>query len=261
MLIKNKKFMHKIEEKNQTHNILLDLKNISLTIDGKKILENISLTLEKGKIKTLIGINGGGKTTLARIIIGALKASSGKITKQKNIKIGHMPQKIQVDKTIPMSVMDFIKLVNDNDLDGNLQSWCKRLKIENILNNQIHEISGGQLQKILFLQAVCGNNDILILDEPTQFMDISAINEFYKILEELRISTNCAILLISHDLHLVMQKTDMVYCINRHVCCHGKPEDIHQHPEYLSLLNNSAQLKSNSEIAFYSHNHDHIHKI
>ena len=253
--------MHKIEEKNQTHNILLDLKNISLAIDGKKILENISLTLEKGKIKTLIGINGGGKTTLARIIIGALKASSGKIIKQKNIKIGHMPQKIQVDKTIPMSVMDFIKLVNDNDLDENLQSWCKRLKIENILNNQIHEISGGQLQKILFLQAVCGNNDILILDEPTQFMDISAINEFYKILEELRMSTNCGILLISHDLHLVMQKTDMVYCINRHVCCHGKPEDIHQHPEYLSLINNSAQLKSNSEIAFYSHNHDHIHKI
>ena len=125
--------MHKIEEKNQTHDILLDLKNISLTIDGKKILENISLTLEKGKIKTLIGINGGGKTTLARIIIGALKASSGKITKQKNIKIGHMPQKIQVDKTIPMSVMGFIKLVNDNDLDENLQSWCKRLKIENIL--------------------------------------------------------------------------------------------------------------------------------
>jgi len=261
MLVKNKKFMHKIEEKNQAHNILLDLKNISLNIDGKKILENISLTLEKGKIKTLIGINGGGKTTLARIIIGALKASSGKITKQKNIKIGHMPQKIQVDKTIPMSVMDFIKLVNDNDLDENLQSWCKRLKIENILNNQIHEISGGQLQKILFLQAVCGNNDILILDEPTQFMDISAINEFYKILEELRLSTNCGILLISHDLHLVMQKTDMVYCINRHVCCHGKPEDIHQHPEYLSLINKSAQLKSNSEIAFYSHNHDHTHKI
>ena len=79
--------MHKIEEKNQTHNILLDLKNISLTIDGKKILENISLTLEKGKIKTLIGINGGGKTTLARIIIGALKPSSGKITKQKNVTI------------------------------------------------------------------------------------------------------------------------------------------------------------------------------
>ncbi len=125
MLVKNKKFMHKIEEKNQAHNILLDLKNISLNIDGKKILENISLTLEKGKIKTLIGINGGGKTTLARIIIGALKASSGKITKQKNIKIGHMPQKIQVDKTIPMSVIDFIKLVNDKNLDDNLHMFLE----------------------------------------------------------------------------------------------------------------------------------------
>jgi zinc transport system ATP-binding protein len=101
--------MNKSVEKNN----LLELKNINLTIDGNKILENISLSLEKGKIKTLIGINGGGKTTLARIIIGAVKASSGEIIKQKNIKIGHMPQKIQVDKTIPMSVMDFIKLVND----------------------------------------------------------------------------------------------------------------------------------------------------
>jgi ABC-type uncharacterized transport system ATPase subunit len=100
-------------------NNLLELKNINLTIDDNKILENISLTLEKGKIKTLIGINGGGKTTLARIIIGAVKASSGKVIKQKNIKIGHMPQKIQVDKTIPMSVIDFIKLVNYDDLDNN----------------------------------------------------------------------------------------------------------------------------------------------
>ena len=242
-------------------NNLLELKNINLTIDGHKILENISLSLEKGKIKTLIGINGGGKTTLARIIIGAIKASHGEIIKQKNIKIGHMPQKIQVDKTIPMTVLDFIKLVNDKNLDDNLQSWCRRLKIENILNKQIHEISGGQLQKILFLQAVCGNNDLLILDEPTQFMDISAVNEFYKILEEIRTASNCGILLISHDLHLVMQKTDMVYCLNRHLCCQGKPEDINKHPEYLALLDNSLQFKNGSEIAFYSHHHDHIHKI
>jgi zinc transport system ATP-binding protein len=244
-------------------NNLLELKNISLTIDGNKILENISLCLEKGKIKTLIGINGGGKTTLARIIIGAINASTGEIKKQKNIKIGHMPQKIQVDKTIPMTVIDFIKLVNNNNLDENFYSWCHRLKIENILNNQIHEISGGQLQKILFLQAVCGNNDLLILDEPTQFMDISAINEFYKILEEIRVAKNCGILLISHDLHLVMQKTDIVYCVNRHICCHGTPEDINQHPEYLSLLDKKiSSIKNNktTEIGFYTHHHDHDHK-
>jgi len=172
-----------------------------------------------------------------------------------------MPQKIQVDKTIPMTVIDFIKLVNNDTLDDNLQSWGRRLKIENILKKQIHEISGGQLQKILFLQAVCGNNDLLILDEPTQFMDISAVNEFYKILEEIRTACDCGILLISHDLHLVMQKTDMVYCLNRHLCCQGKPEDINKHPEYLSLIDNSSQLKNNSAIAFYSHHHDHIHKI
>jgi zinc transport system ATP-binding protein len=62
-------------------------------------------------------------------------------------------------------------------------------------------------------------------------------------------------------LHLVMQKTDMVYCLNRHLCCQGKPEDINKHPEYLALLDNSLEFKNGSEIAFYSHHHDHIHKI
>lgn len=240
---------------------LLALNNISLKIDNNQILENISLTLNCGEITTLIGINGGGKTSLARVIIGAIKPSSGNILLNKNLKIGHMPQKINIDKTIPLDVLGFIKLTNNNKLSPNFDSWCERLKISSILNHQIHEISGGQLQKVLFLQSICGLNDILILDEPTQFMDISAVNEFYKIVDEFRQIINCAILLISHDLHLVMQKTDIVYCINKHVCCHGKPEHINQHPEYLSLLG-AKKLNENSvsEISFYSHQHDHIHK-
>ena len=242
---------------------LLELKNISLKINENTILENISLTLNRGEITTLIGINGGGKTSLARIIIGAIKPSSGNIYKHKKLKIGHMPQKINIGKTIPMDVLEFINLTNKKKLPENFKIWSERLKINDILHYQIHDISGGQLQKVLFLQSICSENDILILDEPTQYMDINAVNEFYKIVNEFRKINNCAILLISHDLHMVMQKTDMVYCINKHLCCYGKPEHINQHPEYLSLLGSGELYQHKnivSEISFYSHRHDHIHK-
>lgn len=243
---------------------LIELQNISYQIDNYQILSDISLSLNRGEITTLIGINGGGKTTLARIIIGAIKPNSGTFNKEVGLKIGHMPQKIHIDKTIPMDVMNFIQLTNQNCLSDNFNSWCERLKISHLLNQQIHSISGGQLQKILFLQSIANQNDILILDEPTQFMDISAVNEFYKIVNEYRKINNCAVLLISHDLHLVMQKSDWVYCINKHVCCHGKPEQINQHPEYLVLFGNEKNLdgyKNNiSEISFYSHHHDHFHQ-
>jgi len=239
---------------------LIELQNISLNINNTEILTNISLKINRNEITTLIGINGSGKTSLARIIIGSLASTNGKIISAKNLKIGHMPQKINISKTIPLDVFSFIKLTNQNKLSNNFFSWCDRLKISNILNHQIRDISGGQLQKVLFLQAIANQRDILILDEPTQYMDLSAVNEFYKIIDEYRKINNCGVLLISHDLHLVMQKTDMVYCINRHLCCFGKPEHINQHPEYLALLGESESKKTKiNQISFYTHHHDHEH--
>jgi zinc transport system ATP-binding protein len=239
---------------------LIEFKNISLKINNQEILSDISLQINRQEIVTIIGINGSGKTSLARIIIGSLKPTSGKITFAKNLKIGHLPQKINIDKTIPLDVLSFIKLINQNKLSADFYSWCDRLKITNILNHQIRDISGGQLQKVLFLQAIANHCDLLILDEPTQYMDLNAVNEFYKIIDEYRKQYNCGVLLISHDLHLVMQKTDMVYCINRHLCCFGKPEHINQHPEYLALLGENQQDKNNiNQISFYTHHHDHQH--
>ena len=239
---------------------LLQLQNINLKIENNTILDNISLTLNKGEIATLIGINGGGKTSLARIIIGALKPNSGKIIYSPKIKIGYLPQKVSIDKTIPFDCLNFIKFFNPKiKIDNIFKTWCERLKVNDILNKSIHEISGGQLQKIILLQMLLEKNDLLILDEPTQFMDIAAVNEFYIILKEAITANNCGILLISHDLHLVMQKSQMVYCLNRHICCFGKPQDISNHPEYLSFINNNAN--ANLEIGFYEHFHDHRHLI
>lgn len=222
---------------------LVELKNIGLKIDKKQIIDGVSLQLKRGKITTLIGPNGGGKTSLARILLGIIKPTSGKVLSMQKIKIGYMPQKLDLEKNIPISARDFVELENAaTDL-----KLAKRLNIEKILDKQIHDLSGGQLQKILLLRALSGKPDLLVLDEPTQYMDIAGIIEFYQILEEVRKESQCTILLISHDLHLVMQKTDFVFCINHHICCHGAPEDVNQHPEYLSLF------------GVYQHQHNHRH--
>lgn len=234
--------------------MIAKLDNISFSTNGKNILQGINLALEKGKITTLIGPNGGGKTSIARILLGILKPNSGKVTRKNKVKIGYMPQKIVVDKTIPMTAKNFIKTsINEVKFNKNLQSLAKKLNIDQILDQQIHNLSGGQMQKILFLRSLVNNPDLLVLDEPTQYMDIAAIQEFYLIIDEVRKAKNCAILMISHDLNMVMQQTDLVFCVNNHICCHGSPESINQHPEYLSLFGSKGSL------AIYQHHHDHDH--
>lgn len=230
---------------------IIELKNVGLKIGRQQIIDKISLQLKRGKITTLIGPNGGGKTSIARVLLGILKHSSGEILRDSKIKIGYMPQKIEIDRTIPLTARHFITLC-DNKIKID-PALVARLNLEKILDKQVHDLSGGQLQKVLFLRALTNNPDLLVLDEPTQYMDIAAIEDFYKIIEEVRTNSNCAILLISHDLHMVMQKTDFVFCVNHHVCCHGAPQDIDQHPEYLSLFGNRGT------VALYQHNHDHKH--
>jgi len=235
---------------------ILKLKNIKLAINGQEVLRDINLDLQKGKITTLIGPNGGGKTSLARIVVGVISATFGEVQKDAAIKIGYMPQKIELDRTIPMRVYDFLQLstrkISATKIDEFISKFS-RLNLAGILQKQIHEISGGQLQKVLFLRTIIAEPDLLVLDEPTQYMDIAAVEEFYRVLDELRNQSQCAILLISHDLLMVMQKTDFVFCINRHICCHGAPESVNEHPEYLALFGRSREL------AVYQHHHDHKH--
>lgn len=237
---------------------LASLENIGLRINSQQIISQISLTLKKGEITTLIGPNGGGKTSIARILLGVLKPTSGKIQKDTKLKVGYMPQKLVIDKTIPMTVDGFLKLSTHKVVfDDEINNLIMRLKLNQILNKQIHDLSGGQMQKVLFLRSIINKPNLLVLDEPTQYMDISASEEFYQIIDEIRKSQHCAILLISHDLYMVMQKTDFVFCVNHHICCHGSPESIHQHPEYLSLFGNRSIV--GKSLAVYQHHHDHKH--
>lgn len=239
---------------NKKQEIKAYLKDVSLTINNQQILKNINLELRSGQITTLIGPNGGGKTCIARILARILKPTEGEVFIENLSKIGYMPQKFAIEKTIPLRVTDFLNLGDGQDKNI-LEKAIKRLDIENILEKSIHKISGGELQKILFAKTLSANPDILILDEPASYMDVGAEAEFYRIIEELKEENNCAILIISHDLHIVMQTTNQVVCINRHICCEGTPEIISDHPEYLSLFGKHKI----DNIAIYSHHHDHKH--
>jgi zinc transport system ATP-binding protein len=258
---------------------LIELKKISLKINQEKIINDISLHLKKGQITTLIGPNGGGKTSIAKIALQLITPTSGKVIVSKKIMRGYMPQKINLDKSFAISAIDFIGLAKKNFIvDNYLNELCDRLEIKKILNHRLHDLSGGQLQKILFLRAIIGKPDFIVLDEPTQYMDINGIAEFYHILNDIRNSQHCAILLVSHDLNFVMQKSDEVICVNTHICCHGSAESLIKNPQYLALFtknfkniensnfqeistNKSANYSSelSDEIAIYKHSHDHHH--
>jgi zinc transport system ATP-binding protein len=239
--------------------VLASLKNISLQLNDQQILKDISLEIKKGEITTLIGPNGGGKTSIARILIGILKPSSGKVFIQKNTKIGYIPQRLEIEKTIPLRVIDFLKLSTQTNSEEQLITIAKKVGINNILQKSLHQISGGQMQKTLLARALMNNPEILVLDEPTSNMDISAQAEFYDLIEAISKQEHCAILLISHDLHIVMQKTNQVICVNHHICCEGSPESINSHPEYLSLFSQRGKLDKVNNIAIYPHHHDHQH--
>ncbi|MFT5083758.1 MAG: zinc transport system ATP-binding protein [Lentisphaeria bacterium] len=233
---------------------LVSLDKVGFVANGKTILKNISFDIERRQITTVIGPNGAGKSTLVKILVGLLNANSGSISSQRNICIGYVPQKLSMDISLPMKVSRFLSLANVKK-----QAYVDALQlfsINHLRDQQMHKLSGGEMQRVLLARAVARNPDLLVLDEPLQGVDVTGQIELYRLIASLRDSLDCAILMISHDLHLVMAQTDSVICLNQHMCCHGQPESVSQHPEYLKLFGKHA-----ADIAVYTHDHDHHHDI
>lgn len=222
------------------------------------MLDHVSLSVKSQEIVTLIGPNGSGKTTLSRVLLGLQQPDSGAIERKENLVVGYMPQKLVVDRVLPLTVRRFLRLQGDDrhlrDL-SRIMEVAEMLSITHLLSNQIHDISGGELQRVLLARAVLREPDLMVLDEPVQGMDIHGQAEFYRLLEEIRSKQHCGILMISHDLHMVMAATTKVVCINHHICCQGHPEEVTKHPEYLALFGK----KDAKRLAVYTHDHDHTH--
>ena len=235
---------------------LISLENVSVEINHQKILDDISLSVNLNQIITLLGPNGAGKSTLVKVILGLLPYSSGKIYRLPNLTIGYVPQSINLNPTLPITVKRFMHLNKQLKSDDILQT-LSLVKAEYLFDKSMHQLSGGELQRVLLAQALAKQPQLLILDEPTQGVDVNGQILLYDLIANAKKQFNCGILMVSHDLHLVMAKTDEVICLNHHICCSGTPATVSNDPEFISLFGQYGA----SQIAVYKHHHNHQHDL
>ena len=233
--------------------ILIKLENVGIFQDNKWLVHDVSLEIERGKILTLIGPNGSGKTTTAKIALGIHKNIKGKVTKNTN-KIGYVPQKISIDWTLPIRVIDFMSLTQTLQFDE-VVSALKLTEVEHLKHNDLRSLSGGEFQRVLMARAIAKKPDLLVLDEPVQGVDFTGEIALYELIKKISDELNCGILLISHDLNVVMSKTDYVVCLNGHVCCSGTPMNVANNKNYKELFGDQASTL----LSVYEHKHDHTH--
>jgi len=242
----------------QTNNAdkLASLDHINLSLNKKSILHDVSIELQAGKILTIIGPNGAGKSTLIRILLGLQKPDSGTIWLKPKLNIGYVPQKISINDLMPLSVKRFVSLAK-NSSNKNIETVLKEIGITHLINHDIQALSGGEFQRVLLARALLKKPELLILDEPAQGVDVLGQAELYEKISQLKDQYGFGVLMISHDLHLVMQKTDQVLCLNQHICCSGQPDDVSNHPEYQRLFGNMPS----EGLAVYTHHHNHCHNL
>jgi len=202
---------------------LVSTTNLSVHVGSRHILQHVDFQISRGEIVTIVGPNGSGKTTLLRAIIGAIKTYSGELFKAPDLKLGYVPQRLHIDATLPMTVARFMNMPRAAS-----RADCKAALVDagvpDLSNRQMSSLSGGQFQRVLLARALIGRPDLLILDEATQGLDQPGSAAFYQQIETLRHTIGCAILMVSHELHVVMSASDRVICLNGHVCCHGTPD-------------------------------------
>lgn len=233
---------------------LVELNNVSVDFNDRRVLDNVSLTIHPGKITTLIGPNGAGKSTLVKIILGLLKPHRGNVKRKKALTIGYVPQKLRLNDTLPLTVFRFMVLTGHYSQQEVIQS-LSLVGAEHLIESDMHKLSGGETQRVLLAKALLRRPDVLVLDEPAQGVDVQGQIDLYDLIQSVRERFGCAVFMVSHDLHLVMAKTDDVICLQHHVCCSGTPGDISKHPSYLAMFSN----QTDAALAVYHHQHAHHH--
>lgn len=229
---------------------LLAAHDVTVRLGGRPILHGVSLGIERGEQVTIVGPNGSGKSTLLRTLIGALHPSGGRVERAPGAIIGYVPQRLELEPTLPLTAERFLNLPRRQSPEL-LHRMLERVHAPKLASQQMTSLSGGEFQRVLLARALLCNPDILILDEPTQSLDQPGIASFYQLIEDVQTDLGCAVLMVSHDLHVVMRSSDRVICLNGHVCCEGTPTAVSANPEYQALFG--------GQFALYQHRHDHSH--
>ncbi|HHX89124.1 MAG TPA: metal ABC transporter ATP-binding protein [Paracoccus sp.] len=223
---------------------------------ARPVLRGIDFAIHPGEIVTIVGPNGSGKSTFLRAVLGMIAPTQGKVWRTTGLRVGYVPQKLHLDPHLPLTVARFLRLLKPLQ-EREVAALLERVGVPGLGGQAMGTLSGGQFQRVLLAQALAGQPRILVLDEPTQGLDQPGIAAFYRLIEDVRRTLGCAVLSVSHDLHVVMSASDRVICLNGHICCEGAPHVVSNAPEYRALFG----LGTQGALALYQHHHDHDHGL
>ena len=247
-------------------NTIVNFEDVNFSYNGNIALKDINFSINKGDFVGIIGPNGSGKTTLLRVILKLLRPQSGKISlfgKPINqfrlwSKIGYVPQKVtQLETKFPITVEEVISLgrVSTIGLFGKFTKKDYRavshaediIEIDPIKKRLITELSGGQQQRVFIAKALASDPDLLILDEPTTGVDVESQESFYKLLAKLNKERGLTIILVSHDIGVVVNEVNTLFCINKSLIYHGTPKHFIEGKHMEEIYG--------KEIRFFLHSH------
>ncbi len=215
-------------------NLAVELDGVSFFYNGKEILHNVSISVSKGDFLAIIGPNGGGKSTLLKLMMGILKPLHGEIRlfgktpAKSGIAIGYVPQETGHNIDFPITVMDVVLMGvihrrnilrrYNHILKQKAAKALQRVNMYSFAERKISELSGGQRQRVLIARALCGDPDILMLDEPTASIDFRGQKEIFELLEEL--NEKITVIVVSHDMSMVMGFAKHAAYVNKSVIMH-----------------------------------------
>lgn len=212
--------------------VLIDASQIYQAFHQQTLLDNISIQIRAKEFISIIGLNGSGKSTLLKLLLKLSTPSKGSVTHAENLRIGYVPQTWHPEKQIPMTVIAMLALHGKQLSQDTLMSILSEWQLASAAKQSIHQLSGGQWQRLLLACALLNKPNLLVLDEPTQGLDLPTQHAFYQRMKQLH-QTGTSILMVSHDLaHALSYSERIIALADGKVCCQGTPSEVMSNVAY-----------------------------